>query len=88
MIVGAFEAAFFAETTIRLGAGESLFLYTDGVPEARRDGELFGEERLLAALAAPVATPELIDQVLDLVLDFQRHLPRDDIALLAIRVPD
>ena len=30
-----------------LGAGETLVLYTDGVVEARRDGELFGERRLL-----------------------------------------
>jgi len=88
MIVGAFDSAHFAEATMLLGKGESLFLYTDGVTEARRDGDLFGEERLLQALAAPVALPELIQQVLDQVLDFQRHLPRDDIALLAIRVPD
>ncbi|HXH79901.1 SpoIIE family protein phosphatase [Nocardioides sp.] len=84
MIVGAFDPAYFSESTVRLGEGESLFLYTDGVPEARRDGELFGEERLLEALAAPGAPPDLIDRVLDQVLEFQRHHPRDDIALLAI----
>jgi sigma-B regulation protein RsbU (phosphoserine phosphatase) len=85
MIVGAFDPAHFSESTMHLGRGESLFLYTDGVPEARRDGELFGEERLLEALAAPATLPDLIDRVLDQVLEFQRHHPRDDIALLALR---
>jgi sigma-B regulation protein RsbU (phosphoserine phosphatase) len=35
-----------------LQEGEGLVLYTDGVTEARHDGELYGEKRLLAALAA------------------------------------
>ncbi len=35
-----------------LREGEGLVLYTDGVTEARHDGELYGEKRLLASLAA------------------------------------
>lgn len=85
--VGAFEDAHFDEATMLLGAGESLFLHTDGVTEARCDREFFGEERLLAALARPATVEELVDRVLAEVLEFQRHLPRDDIALLAVRVP-
>ena len=37
---------------LTLREGEGLVLYTDGVTEARRDGELYGEKRLLAAVAA------------------------------------
>ena len=85
MIVGAVETAHFSETTILLGEGESLFLYTDGVTEASRAGELFGEEGLLEAIAAPATTPQLIQQVLDRVLEFQQNVARDDIALLALR---
>ncbi len=85
MIVGAFETAHFVETTIFLGEGESLFLYTDGVTEAGRAGDFFGEEGLIDALAAPATTPQLIHQVLDRVLEFQQNVPRDDIALLAFR---
>lgn len=85
MIVGAFETAHFSETTILLGDGETLFLYTDGVTEAGRAGDFFGEQGLIEALAEPATTPELIHRVLDRVLEFQQHLPRDDIALLAIR---
>ena len=84
-IVGAFETAYFSETTIFLGEGESLFLYTDGVTEAVRAGDFFGEQGLIDALAAPATTHELIQQVLDRVLEFQQNVPRDDIALLALR---
>ncbi|WP_281351776.1 SpoIIE family protein phosphatase [Nocardioides piscis] len=71
-----------------LTPGDSLFLHTDGVTEARRDGEFFGDERLLQALAAPGTPASLIVGLLEQVLDFQRQVPRDDIALLVVRVPE
>ena len=40
----------YATERIQLEPGCSVFLYTDGVIEARRDGELYGEERLDKAL--------------------------------------
>ena len=88
MIVGAFDDAYFSETTTSLGVGESLFLYTDGVTEAGGAGNFFGEDGLFAVLAEPASTPGLIVGVLDRVLEFQHQVPRDDIALLAIRATD
>jgi len=85
MIVGAFDAAYFSEVTMPLGADETLFLYTDGVTEASRDGNFFGEHGLLEALDEPATPPDLIHRVLGRVLEFQQQVPRDDIALLAIR---
>jgi len=35
-------------------------LYTDGVTEARRDSDLYGEERLLEFLATHDATPYVL----------------------------
>ncbi len=84
-IVGAFESAHFSESTTMLCAGESLFLYTDGVTEATRAGEFFGEQALHDALVAPLDAQALVHGVLDRVLEFQEQLPRDDIALLAVR---
>ena len=40
----------YESTDFALAAGEALVLYTDGVTEARRNGELFGEKRLLEVL--------------------------------------
>ncbi len=85
MIVGAFDEAYFSEVTVPLGPGESLFLYTDGVTEASHAGDFFGEHGLLEVLDEPGTSPDLIHRVLDRILVFQQQLPRDDIALLAIR---
>ena len=41
----------YAESHAELPPGASLVLYTDGVVEARRDGELYGDDRLDALLA-------------------------------------
>jgi serine phosphatase RsbU (regulator of sigma subunit) len=38
--------------SVRLEPGDAAVLFTDGLLEARRDGELYGEERLDEALAA------------------------------------
>ena len=40
----------YATEKIELAPGSTVVLYTDGVIEARRDGELYGEERLDKAL--------------------------------------
>ena len=87
-VVGAFESVEYLEATVPLEQGDSLFAYTDGATEARGDEDFFGEERLLEALLAAAAPDELVQRVLDAVLDFQDQLPRDDIALLAVRVRD
>lgn len=45
------------EASARLGPGETLVLYTDGLIECRRDGELFGARRFEQALGATVKMP-------------------------------
>jgi sigma-B regulation protein RsbU (phosphoserine phosphatase) len=42
---------------LRLEPGATVVLYTDGLPEARRAGELYGEQRLDAAILASIAQP-------------------------------
>ncbi|WP_210648692.1 PP2C family protein-serine/threonine phosphatase [Nocardioides sp. SYSU D00065] len=86
-VVGAVESAYFFDTEVVLGPGESLFLYTDGVTEARGDAGFFGEEQLVEALSRPVGVHERVRDILGQVLGFQHQVPRDDIALLAVGVP-
>lgn len=50
-VVGGMEGMTYTGHEITLQAGDKLFLYTDGVPEATNGAEeLFGEERMLEAL--------------------------------------
>jgi sigma-B regulation protein RsbU (phosphoserine phosphatase) len=50
-IIGVLSNATFEERELRLGPGDALLLYTDGVTEARnQDGDFFGTDRLLDCL--------------------------------------
>lgn len=73
-------------TRHRLGAGDLLLLYTDGVTERRRHGEQFGPERLMAAAraAAGGSAAQLVATVRAAVERYS-DLRHDDIALLALR---
>jgi sigma-B regulation protein RsbU (phosphoserine phosphatase) len=79
----------FVSGSARLEPGESLFVYTDGIPEAESEqGEFFGEERLEAALRshADHAPERLVRAVLQQVRAFAgAAAPFDDIAALACR---
>ena len=51
MMVGAMEQAKYTDYTLSLEPGDSIFVYTDGVPEANNAaGAMYGMERLEAAL--------------------------------------
>lgn len=69
--------------------GDCLLLYTDGVNEAENaEGEMFGEERLQALLAAHGAagSARVVDEVLAALNDFAGgKAPSDDITLVVIR---
>jgi sigma-B regulation protein RsbU (phosphoserine phosphatase) len=77
---------------LRLGAGDTLFMFSDGLVEARAEGsdDLFGFERLEQSLArhADAGVEQLRDLVLADVAEFARHAPReDDITVLVVRLP-
>ena len=86
-LVGAIEDASFTSQQVILGPGDALLLYTDGVTEGRNGREFYGENRLLNSVVAESAAA-LVEAVLNDVVEFQGGDPRDDIALLAVRVPD
>ncbi len=78
--------------TARLAPGDTLFLFSDGVVEARREGseDMFGFERLEASLAqhAGRGVEGLRDGVLADVTRFTANAPReDDQTLLVLRLP-
>ncbi|MDP9477388.1 MAG: PAS domain S-box protein [Actinomycetota bacterium] len=88
-VLGVFPDAELQDTPLRLMPGEVLVLYTDGVTEARSpDGEFFGEERLRALLrsCAGLEAGAFASRIKGVVLEFQEGYPRDDLAILVLRV--
>ena len=87
-LVGVFEDAEFVDRHLRLAPGDGLVLYTDGVTESRRASALFGDERLRSVVGEQGPSPHaIVDGLIAGVLDFQDGRPRDDVAVLALRVP-
>ena len=78
----------YEEARVRLEPGDAVVLYTDGLVEARRDGELFGEERLDAALAAGgrLSAHELAESLLEGCRAFAGELG-DDCAIVVLKKP-
>jgi serine phosphatase RsbU (regulator of sigma subunit) len=77
----------YAEARAQLTLGSSLVLYTDGVVEARRKGELYGDERLDALLAErhELTARELAVALAEDAREFAGGDLSDDLAVVVIR---
>jgi PAS domain S-box-containing protein len=86
-LLGVFDDAELVEDELRLAAGDTLVLYTDGVTEERGADGAFGEEGLAAVLqaAAGATATEIVDRIEGAVLTHGSGEPRDDIAILAVK---
>ena len=75
------------DVTFELAPGEVLCAFTDGLVEARRDGELFEVERVAGLLRrrAHLRTEELAAALLAAVREFDGDRLSDDLALLLVR---
>jgi serine phosphatase RsbU (regulator of sigma subunit) len=76
----------YEEARTRLAPGDAVLLYTDGLLEGRRDGELYGEKRLTEALAANADLPaqELANALLEDCRAFAGELI-DDCAIVVLK---
>ncbi|WP_151083246.1 PP2C family protein-serine/threonine phosphatase [Nocardioides cynanchi] len=87
-LVGIFDDASFTTARVELGPGDTVVLYTDGLSEARRGQEFFSDTRLLERLVHHGADPAVLTRgLLEDALAFEEGAPRDDIAVLGLRVP-
>ena len=80
----------YEERSVRLGAGDRLYLYSDGVPEAVDPaGAQFGNSRLLEAIGQG-RSDSLEESVVALIGKVARwhgsESPRDDISILAVEL--
>jgi len=86
-LLGAFPDAVFGEAETRVGLDELLLLYTDGLTEARRDGELYGEERLFDFLGSTTdrGARALVSALIADVMSYSGNQLRDDLAMLSVK---
>ena len=85
-VLAAFEGFPYEPHELVLRPGDRLFLYTDGVVEAQSRGELFGGDRLAAALAPEVADAKGACHVVEMAVDAfaAGESQADDITMLAL----
>jgi sigma-B regulation protein RsbU (phosphoserine phosphatase) len=85
--LGVFADASYEEGEVRLTAGDTLLMFSDGVTEAAnaRDEE-FGEQRLVACASEQLArSPAVIlDRILGSVRDFVGPTPQSDDITVAV----
>jgi serine phosphatase RsbU (regulator of sigma subunit) len=84
--VGIDPHAEFSSAARTLAAEDTLVLYTDGVTDARRDGETYGEARLVEAVRAGGPPGEMLDRIQAGIRAFSDGDMTDDVAMLAARV--
>jgi sigma-B regulation protein RsbU (phosphoserine phosphatase) len=86
-LVGVLDDVSFHDEEVDLRPGDVLTLFTDGVTEARRRREMYGGDRLRECVSASAeSAAATVDAVLEDVVAFQRGDPRDDIAIVSLRV--
>jgi sigma-B regulation protein RsbU (phosphoserine phosphatase) len=89
-VLGLIEVGDYPVSKVRLGDGDALVMYTDGVSEAQDpSGNFFGAERLLetAARTAGGSAAALTGSVLDAVKTFAATAPQsDDITILTLKL--
>ncbi len=84
-ILGPFADWTGSEATTRLGDGDMVLLFSDGVIEARRGGDEFGNDRLASILAETHPDADAVaTAVLGALAHFATSEP-DDIAMVALR---
>lgn len=88
--LGVFDDSQYLSHTQPLAAGDGLVLYTDGLYEVEgKTGDLYGQERLLAAVHDHLALlgPQLLDTLLDEVRQFaSTNAFLDDVCLVGLEI--
>ena len=88
-LLGLLDTVTISDMTTMLQPGDAVVFYTDGVTEGRGERGFFGEERFSGLLGgmSGMDAGGIAQEIVDVVVDFQQGDPRDDIAVLVVRMP-
>ncbi len=87
-IIGSAMPFFSTSMNIHLGIGETIVLYTDGVTEARRNRNMFGEDAVRAIVAGAgetTSSSELARRIVETALEYDGGTAKDDMAVLVLK---
>jgi serine phosphatase RsbU (regulator of sigma subunit) len=88
-LLGVIDDVRYVEEQHRLSRGELFVAVTDGVLERRVGPQMLGEEGLaneLAACGTSLSAQAVAERIRRLVVEFAPEAPRDDMAVLVLRV--
>ncbi|MDH3890742.1 MAG: SpoIIE family protein phosphatase [candidate division Zixibacteria bacterium] len=88
IMIGAFGAFEWPEQTAKLEPGDLIFVFSDGVTEADRGGEQFGEKRTeqLVTAVRSEGSQQIVDKLMGSINEFMGEAPRsDDITILTVK---
>jgi len=85
--LGIFAGADFDSFEAKMGPHDTLVLYTDGLIEARHNGELFGDDRgrMILDGVRLATTKEIVNALLSSAEEFSQNQLTDDVAIMALR---
>jgi len=86
--LGIDEKIQYSEFLSTVNSGDKLVLYTDGLLEARHDGEFFGQDRLTSLVAKNerLSPQRLTDAIINEVSNFAEGKLRDDFAVMVVHI--
>jgi PAS domain S-box-containing protein len=90
MLLGIVPDPALRDELVRLAPGDALLLYTDGVTDSAAPARIWSPTDLAAAVGSPAGldADEIAERVMRTALSESGGEPRDDIAILVLKVPD
>ncbi|PKK83569.1 MAG: hypothetical protein CVT49_08015 [candidate division Zixibacteria bacterium HGW-Zixibacteria-1] len=88
IVIGVIDGIAWEEKTVQLNNDDLIFIFTDGVTEAQRDDEQYGDKRMedIVVATRDKIPRETVDILMKDINDFMGDAPRsDDITILAIK---
>ena len=71
---------------VKLGSKDILVLYTDGITEARRNGDFYGEKRLVNFVNTVKNEKRIPNKILNEINTFSEGNLADDVAILTLKI--
>ncbi len=86
LLLGVSAEARYAVSRFTLGPGELAVVYTDGLTEAARDGEMFGSQRVAEVLhrVAHRRAADIVDELMQAVRNWATE-PLDDLTIVVLK---